>query len=746
MWTVHKGMNAAPIPCRSGIVPVCPTPGHFRRKRDKASDALTGKLRACDQNCRIVTTKWPRRAPEKRPVIAEESKTIDSDQDRPAGSWGRHWRGELTLGAAYWGNGVLLAVVIGLVTGLFAKLVAVGTNSVALGVFLAILFWTFFIPLFIWQVVGIWRSANRHTSRGGTWLAAALAKFVLVMAVVNTGKHLGETGGVIAVWANETRRESIEEQAIPLTDEAQVHEEEKVDQAAEAAGARDIFQAGMRHYEGTDGPRNFTQAVVFFRQAAEAGLAEAQHNLAVCLMEGEGGRQNHHEAVEWFQKAAAQGLASAQFALGKSYYDGKGVAQDQGEAIKWWRRAAQQGEAEAQRWLGYSYSQGKGVPKDDREAARWWKAAALQGDLVAQSNLAIAYWEGKGVTKNLAEAYAWLVLMRAQATPADGLKVQGISGGVKYLAIINGVTVGSGDVVTVRTRYGEVSFRCLTVQADRVRFLVAKETTVRTLHVNGSGSEDRPEIFEGVEVMKSAFEARLSAGQLAEARQRASDLASRIARGEDDSGDPSMRPSGTGFFVTASGYVVTCEHVVRDASAIWVNASGRLLPATLIRADQTLDLALLKVEGRFHPLPVPPETPVQLGEKVMTVGFPNPSLQGIEPKLTRGEISSRAGMRDDPTQYQISVPVQPGNSGGALVDELGNVVGVVTSRLNYMAALKESGTLPQNVNYAVKGHLVYDFVRRSAGAGMALKPAQKRNGDETAEVMAERATVRVLVE
>jgi S1-C subfamily serine protease len=91
-----------------------------------------------------------------------------------------------------------------------------------------------------------------------------------------------------------------------------------------------------------------------------------------------------------------------------------------------------------------------------------------------------------------------------------------------------------------------------------------------------------------------------------------------------------------------------------------------------------------------------------LGASVFTIGFPNAVVQGLEPKLTRGEISSLAGIADDPRAFQISVPVQPGNSGGALVNLRGNVVGVVVERLNDFRALSASGSLPQNVNYAIK--------------------------------------------
>jgi S1-C subfamily serine protease len=91
-----------------------------------------------------------------------------------------------------------------------------------------------------------------------------------------------------------------------------------------------------------------------------------------------------------------------------------------------------------------------------------------------------------------------------------------------------------------------------------------------------------------------------------------------------------------------------------------------------------------------------------LGQGVFTIGFPNPDVQGLSPKLTKGEVRSLAGLQDDPRMYQISAPVQPGNSGGCLVDDAGNVVGIISSKLDTVAMAKATGDVPQNVNYALK--------------------------------------------
>ena len=105
-----------------------------------------------------------------------------------------------------------------------------------------------------------------------------------------------------------------------------------------------------------------------------------------------------------------------------------------------------------------------------------------------------------------------------------------------------------------------------------------------------------------------------------------------------------------------------------------------------------------------------------------------------------------SGAADDARYFQISVPVQPGNSGGALVDERGNVVGVVSAKLNAAAALAASGSLPENVNYAVKSSYLLSFLEVLADGQLKLKePNTKEMKFEDVVKSAEQAAVLVLV-
>jgi S1-C subfamily serine protease len=203
--------------------------------------------------------------------------------------------------------------------------------------------------------------------------------------------------------------------------------------------------------------------------------------------------------------------------------------------------------------------------------------------------------------------------------------------------------------------------------------------------------------------------------------------------------------SGTGFFITDDGYLLTCFHVVTNATRIMVGTKQGVLPAELVQSDEVNDVALLKVEGTFAALPLAGNDTTKLGEAVFTVGFPNPGVQGMQPKLTRGEISSLAGVEDDPGEYQISVPVQPGNSGGAVVDEYGNVVGIVAARLSDQAAVATSGMTAQDVNYAVKIARARDLLVTISGLPDKLKPPHPLKDRKFEDVVQEAQNAMVLV-
>ncbi len=172
--------------------------------------------------------------------------------------------------------------------------------------------------------------------------------------------------------------------------------------------------------------------------------------------------------------------------------------------------------------------------------------------------------------------------------------------------------------------------------------------------------------------------------------------------------------TGTGF-VVADQRVLTNQHVIDGCARLVVRtAENQNLTATVAGQDSERDLAVLTVRGNPGPvLTFRDNPPIRRGDGVVTYGFPLSGLLSSGPTLTTGEISALAGLRDNQANYQISAPVQQGNSGGPLFDLTGNVVGVVVSKLAAMRIAQQTGDIPQNVNFAVKGTEAIEFLRRN---------------------------------
>jgi S1-C subfamily serine protease len=173
------------------------------------------------------------------------------------------------------------------------------------------------------------------------------------------------------------------------------------------------------------------------------------------------------------------------------------------------------------------------------------------------------------------------------------------------------------------------------------------------------------------------------------------------------------RGNGSGFFISELGYIATNYHVIKEASEIQVEYFQKgiknTFKAKVIVADKQNDLAIIQItDSNFKNLPRIPymfsSTIKDVGSDVFTLGYPIAEIMGSEIKFTDGKISSKTGLQGDITVYQISVPIQPGNSGGPLFDSKGNLVGITSSALN-----KEYYN-SENVNYAIKSTYLKNLI------------------------------------
>lgn len=173
--------------------------------------------------------------------------------------------------------------------------------------------------------------------------------------------------------------------------------------------------------------------------------------------------------------------------------------------------------------------------------------------------------------------------------------------------------------------------------------------------------------------------------------------------------------TGTGFALT-NNYIVTNYHVVEEAKSISIQGINGLFNnkygATIVATDKVNDLAILKVNGvnisnANIPYSVKTSTS-EVGEEIFVLGYPLTSTMGDEIKLTTGVISSRTGFQGDVSLYQISAPIQPGNSGGPLFDSKGNIIGIVSS--------KHRGA--ENVGYAIKASYLRNLMESALSSNI----------------------------
>jgi S1-C subfamily serine protease len=159
--------------------------------------------------------------------------------------------------------------------------------------------------------------------------------------------------------------------------------------------------------------------------------------------------------------------------------------------------------------------------------------------------------------------------------------------------------------------------------------------------------------------------------------------------------------TGTGFFVSPDGYLLTNQHVIDSAKNVAVFLNDEMHPARIIDESVEDDLALLKIDVESEFLEINIDL-IAKGEEIVVLGYPNTGVLGNEQKATFGHINSHSGLQNDPRYYQVSAPIQPGNSGSPMLNDSAQVVGIVTATLNQVYSIITTGTLAQSVNYALK--------------------------------------------
>ncbi|KQT53885.1 MULTISPECIES: serine protease [unclassified Aureimonas] len=192
-----------------------------------------------------------------------------------------------------------------------------------------------------------------------------------------------------------------------------------------------------------------------------------------------------------------------------------------------------------------------------------------------------------------------------------------------------------------------------------------------------------------------------------------------------DSESSGIDSSGSGFVVSKDGWLLTNAHVAKSCRSVLVGTAGK---ADKVLIDEENDLALVHVDADLGaPLPIAAGVP-RLGEDILALGYPLRSILADSLNVTRGNVSSLLGLGNDKRYLQISAPVQPGNSGGPLVDLSGRVVGIVTAKLNAVAIADATGDIPQSINFAIRPDAAIRFLDDN---DIAFIKAAERGADKS---------------
>jgi uncharacterized protein len=325
---------------------------------------------------------------------------------------------------------------------------------------------------------------------------------------------------------------------------------------------------------------------------------------------------------------------------------GLGVPRNSSEAMKWYRDAAEQGDAEAQTGLAARYYNGEGISKNYAEAAKWYRKAAEQGDSWAQRNLATIYRDGHGAPQNHAAAYFWADMAAAR---------------------------GNGEAILLRQELSGLLAPDQMVQAQKLSAKWKYKSSIPSVE---------PQALPG-----------------------------QSQEGSSKSDHESPLIAGTGFVVSREGHVLTSCHAIDGCTRIACDLDGKVTPLSVVKTDIRNDLALLKLGSPGpQPLKFRDGKPIGSGDAVVVVGYPLQDLPIHEGRATRGTVSAMTGPGNDARILQMKVVLQPANEGGPLLDGAGNVVGMITAKLDAIRTAELGGDLPQNLNFALNAAAIRTFL------------------------------------
>lgn len=399
----------------------------------------------------------------------------------------------------------------------------------------------------------------------------------------------------------------------------------------------------------TEGSERWNEAALFCQSAARAGDPESALDLAHAYRLAPTPPGNIGIAVLWLNSAAEDGAILALYELGEAYEAGEGVAQNFRKAAVMFRRAARSGLSLGMERLAKSFEKGAGVRQDLVRAYVWHSLAAAeyQDPSVLSARDAVA----AGISQAQLEA--------AQTCAAElEAAIQGV------------ITIENNELVErpwpavneADIREIQQGLRRLGYSVDAANGKLDPQTSEaitefhRRIGIDDAATPTRETLIEVRCDLRIVGVSPVGRTQVPTPR---------AGSGKEDAGRASVRIVGTGIAVSADGVILTAAHVLENCKTVRIHHQGNDAKALVIALDRFNDLALLKGESRLaDTAPLCQDDTLRVGRTVLAGGYPLQGLLSSQLNVSTGSIAADAGPRDDPRLFQMSAPVQPGNSGG----------------------------------------------------------------------------------
>ena len=521
--------------------------------------------------------------------------------------------------------------------------------------------------------------------------------------------------------------------------------------AAEQGYGEAQYRLALLHDAGGLLVRNPKEALRWSKEAESQGETRARLLIGKLLYE----EQDYVSALDWFTKAEKDGDLWARYHIATMHYLGYGVLADAETALSWLRQmiqadmsliakmeeAADAGQLVAQVGLGHVLTKGEDNLRDKDKAFHYFLLAAIQGDPYAQRSIGDFYFQGISVGQDLSAATEWYKKASEQGDQGakNGLvkiehfkrlrieevkvllsKAKQAFKERKYIKPINDSALTYCNKVLELDENNQHALDGIQTIVDRYIRIIEDAIADNKLDI----AEDSLAVVIDIQPQNEA--ARELKKQLLVAQESTGTSGTEVSPAQDCT-EPSQNMSGievvgsgTGFAINRTGYAITNEHVVTYkvgketylCDALQTYHKGDTKWAMLAQTDVKNDLAIIRTCRKFPTFAQlrSDQLEVEEGEKIVAYGYPLSSFFSEKPRITDGIVSSLSGLRNDSTRLQHTAPIQPGNSGGPLLDLMANVVGVNQSTLDDVAMLKMDGFVPQNVNFAIKARLVRDFL------------------------------------